>query len=1311
MFSRKRFRGGAVAGVTALFALVCAWRSPAPSPRTAEAEDAAEELDQRHVAQATPIPAAHAWSPSDAPDTHPNIDADDATSKPIESVPSRRARRIARAHLRTIASRYGLEASDVDTLEHRDTYVGDGAGARLVRFRQVMGGRPVVGREVSVILNADDEPVGVTGRLAPSVALRRAELAASRAVRSAHDAVSSLAGDSVRARSGSAAADFEDFVSSRAGGTLERARVRRVLFDRDGELVPAHQVELAVRAAASGESRASSVIVSAIDGATLHERSLVHADSFRVFADPWSGPYDSPTGTDPTPHPTGLPGAYTPSYVPAQLVTLSNQPFSRNDPWLPPAATSLSGNSVFAYVDRAAPSGFDPAFDLEVPPTAPGVFDYTYDPSLSPTASDAQRRAAATHLFFVTSYLHDVFYDAGFDESAGNAQASNFGRGGLGGDRLIVAAQAHALDDRSLAVIPPDGSTPRLSFGIYKGQGGRPDRDGAVDSTLVAHEWGHLLAERLVGNAVGLGNAQGRAISEGTADFVALLLTVRPEDINVPANQNFRGVYAVGGYVASATADDAYYFGLRRVPYSTDKSRNALSFQHIARAASLPAGAPMRASDPAENALPHNAGEVWGTALWECYVSLLQAHPFMEAQDRMRRYLVASLRAMPFEPTFTEAAEALRVVTSAYDPADEHRFVAAFARRGLGVGATSASRTSTDLVGVAESELTGSGLRVVAISLDDSDETCDGDGVLDLGEFGRLRVTVENVGRSSMSGGSAQVTAQAGSAPLLFPNGNTLMFPSMNAGARATASVRVALDGDGAGAPADVRISFSAPVLPSSTVSFRAPVHHDESIASATDTMSTRTSTLAFERNGVRTAFVPTRDTSDDFAHLEDGPARGTYALVTGPLTVTSQLGVSFRMRHSLAQDESSSPIDGAVVEISEDGVHFEDVTKAGANAGYGGALPAGTTNPIGARPAYTGMSAGFPAFVTRSLDLGNSYVGKTVVLRFRVGAAGANKSAYGFDVDDLTVTGISGAPFATRVAETSDGTACNRPPVADAGDDISVTQLAGDPALGVPTVVSISAVNSFDPDGTALSFAWTQLSGPAVVLASSTLATTTFPVPSIKGDTVFVFQVAVSDVVDTTTDTVRVTVRRDNRAPTAVASGPASVASGAANVVLDGALSSDPDGDALTYTWKQTTGPAVSLVPSDATASFAAPAVTADTKLAFSLEVSDGIVTSAPASVEVLVRAATKADAGAPATPAPDDGGAPVPGNDAGSNGSSGSAPNDGDEVAADDGDDSDGGCAAAGARGASASAPAWVIALVAGLAMRRRRRRDSAR
>ncbi|MGM8892321.1 M36 family metallopeptidase, partial [Psychrobacter sp. 1Y1] len=129
----------------------------------------------------------------------------------------------------------------------------------------------------------------------------------------------------------------------------------------------------------------------------------------------------------------------TAPYLDAPMVSLKSGPISTRDPWLASDATSTQGNNVTAYVDAIAPQGLSNG-DYLADITSSNTFDYPYNDKEAEYSVN-NRKAAIVNLFFMNNYLHDDFYDHGFDEVSGNAQASNYGRGGVEGDALNVEVQ------------------------------------------------------------------------------------------------------------------------------------------------------------------------------------------------------------------------------------------------------------------------------------------------------------------------------------------------------------------------------------------------------------------------------------------------------------------------------------------------------------------------------------------------------------------------------------------------------------------------------------------------------------------------------------------------------------------------------------------------------------------------------------------------------------------------------------------------------------------------------------------------------
>ncbi|WP_394848394.1 M36 family metallopeptidase [Pendulispora brunnea] len=583
-----------------------------------------------------------------------------------------RAEIAARLHLARHAALFGWSEAMVRALEVARVHDIAG-GANVVQFVQRAKGVEVLGARASVVLDASRNLVSIA---------------------------SNLSGDAETV-AGTRALEFPLSPASMLPMTAAaRATPKRVLAAAGAKLVPAYYVETLERSAFTGEEEGFAYTLDARDGSVLRKVSLTASDSYRyrVWAsrDGQHVPLSSP-------------------WTPPALVTMegfNTNPQRKPDPWLAVGATTTFGNNVHAYADRndrhankdgskGPGSGYEPGLDLVADVTSPRTFDRVFDVTQSPDESEDQIKAAITQLFYVTNWLHDYWYDSGFDEASGVAQVSNYGRGGKEGDPILAEAQDGAdfgKTDNARMTTFADGTSPRLEMHLWRSGyfGHGPTRDTSIDSTVIAHEWGHYLHHRLVPCST----PSCLGMSEGWGDFTALMMVLDERDLESGALEE--GSFAIGQYTMTSVVRDAQYFGVRRAPYSTNPAMYPFTFADVRRSSTLPTDT-LLAPGPDDMSEAHNVGEIWTEALFEGFVGLAKAgkasgRSFEATKHAMADYIVAGLKATPPEPTFTEQRDALlAVVRASGRRADFDALARGFAKRGFGLHAIAPDASSEAL--------------------------------------------------------------------------------------------------------------------------------------------------------------------------------------------------------------------------------------------------------------------------------------------------------------------------------------------------------------------------------------------------------------------------------------------------------------------------------------------------------------------------------------------------------------------------------------------------------------------------------------
>ncbi len=233
-------------------------------------------------------------------------------------------------------------------------------------------------------------------------------------------------------------------------------------------------------------------------------------------------------------------------------------------------------------------------------------------------------------------------------------------------------------------------------------------------------------------------------------------------------------------------------------------------------------------------------------------------------------------------------------------------------------------------------------------------------------------------------------------------------------------------------------------------------------------------------------------------------------------------------------------------------------------------------------------------------------------------------------DVEPVTYT------FSATVADDYEGGSIGAMISSKLGDQEAETSTGNVEVEGAPVIsvaqeasyqeghaVVVDASASTDPNGDDLTFTWAQVNGTGVEFTASG-AELSFDAPAVDGDATVTFALTVTDGKFTETTNVDVVIAEGN--PVISISAPPA-AEEDSSVALNASGTTDPNGDELTYTWAQLSGPVVQLSATNgAQVNFTAPDVTSDQVMTFSLVVSDGVNSS---SETVTVKVSNKSGGG----------------------------------------------------------------------------------
>ncbi len=263
------------------------------------------------------------------------------------------------------------------------------------------------------------------------------------------------------------------------------------------------------------------------------------------------------------------------------------------------------------------------------------------------------------------------------DTIVNNPQRLNMSSTGLLGITIPAVFVSTEIGNNLIAALNngPVNATIEVSPGLYL------YADGSFDNTIIAHEYGHGISNRLVGGGLAGCMNNYDQMGEGWSDWFGLMMQLKTGDIGTTP-------LSIGTYVFNQANNGA---GLRDYPYSTDMAIDPRTLNST--------NTPIP-TDPANTAYRYKSGEFWTSVLWDLTWKYIEKYGYdadiyngTGGNNKIMRLVLDALKLENCNATniITSRNNLFAAEQATTNGVDYCMIAEVFARRGVGLNATSGS--------------------------------------------------------------------------------------------------------------------------------------------------------------------------------------------------------------------------------------------------------------------------------------------------------------------------------------------------------------------------------------------------------------------------------------------------------------------------------------------------------------------------------------------------------------------------------------------------------------------------------------------